>query len=166
MCEILKINRAAYYKWKNHRNSENDELNEQIVNTALKIHGEYPDMGYRRIRDTLEHDYNITINDKRVLRICCKRKVPEFLSAPQVVTLETMRLAVDGHFGTWYSIDSQHICNGDYFLMKHNEFGDDTVNIIVNSKGKLATEEIANGFSPEIVELITCEALYTKISME
>lgn len=79
MCEILKINRAAYYKWKNHRNSKNDQLNEQIANAALKIHGEHPDMGYRRIRDTLEHDYNITVNDKRVLRICRKRKIRSYI---------------------------------------------------------------------------------------
>lgn len=79
MCEILKINRAAYYKWKNHRNSEKDKLNEQIANTALKIYGEHPDMGYRHIRDTLEHDYNITVNDKRVLRICRKRKIHSYI---------------------------------------------------------------------------------------
>lgn len=79
MCEILKINRAAYYKWKNHRDSKNDQLNEKIANAALKIHGEHPDMGYRRIRDTLEHDYHITVNDKRVLRICRKRKIQSYI---------------------------------------------------------------------------------------
>lgn len=79
MCEILKINRAAYYKWKNHKNSKNDQLNEKIANAALKIHGEHPDMGYRRIRDTLEHDYHITVNDKRVLRICRKRKIQSYI---------------------------------------------------------------------------------------
>ena len=35
-----------------------------------KIHNESSDKGYRRIRDDLEHDYHIKINDKRVLRIC------------------------------------------------------------------------------------------------
>lgn len=79
LCEILKINRAAYYKWKNHRNSETDKLNEQIADTALKIHEKHPDMGYRRIRDTLEHDYNITVNEKRVLRICRKRKIQSYI---------------------------------------------------------------------------------------
>ena len=32
-------------------------------------------MGYRRIRDTLEHDHDINVNDKRVLRVCRKKKV-------------------------------------------------------------------------------------------
>lgn len=36
-------------------------------------------MGYRRIRDTLEHDYNITVNEKRVLRICRKRKIQSYI---------------------------------------------------------------------------------------
>lgn len=31
---------------------------------------QYPDKGYRRIRDDLEHDFRIDVNDKRVLRIC------------------------------------------------------------------------------------------------
>lgn len=79
MCEILKINRAAYYKWKNHANSENDDLNELIAEKVLKIHGEHPDMGYRRIRDTLAHDYNINVNDKRVLRVCRKKKVQSYI---------------------------------------------------------------------------------------
>ena len=79
MCEILKINRAAYYKWKNHTNSENDDLNELIAEKVLEIHGEHPDMGYRRIRDTLAHDYNINVNDKRVLRVCRKKKVQSYI---------------------------------------------------------------------------------------
>ena len=75
MCEILGINRAAYYKWKNHENNKNDELNELIAEKIFEIHGEHPDMGYRRIRDTLEHDYDIKVNDKRVLRVCRSKKV-------------------------------------------------------------------------------------------
>lgn len=75
MCEILGINRAAYYKWKNHVNSKNDDLNELVEEKILEVHDKHPDMGYRRIRDTLEHDYNINVNDKRVLRVCRKKKI-------------------------------------------------------------------------------------------
>ena len=75
MCEILGINRAAYYKWKNYTNSKNDKLNELVAEKILEIHVKHPDMGYRRIRDTLEHDHNIKVNDKRVLRVCRKKNV-------------------------------------------------------------------------------------------
>ena len=36
---------------------------------------QYPDKGYRRIRDDLEHDFGINVNDKRVLRICRAKKI-------------------------------------------------------------------------------------------
>ena len=36
-------------------------------------------MGYRRLRDTLEHDENISVNDKRVLRICRKKKIQSII---------------------------------------------------------------------------------------
>ena len=79
MCRILGINRAAYYKWKSHRNSRNDTLNELIAEKAEEIHAAHPDMGYRRIRDTLEHDHGISVNDKRVLRVCRKRKIQSYV---------------------------------------------------------------------------------------
>ena len=75
LCEILGINRSTYYKWKNHKNSANDDMNELIAEKVVSIHDDHPDMGYRRIRDTLAHDHGIDVNDKRVLRICRKKKV-------------------------------------------------------------------------------------------
>ena len=36
---------------------------------------QHPDKGYRRIRDDLEHDFGIDVNDKRVLRICRAKKI-------------------------------------------------------------------------------------------
>lgn len=79
LCKISGINRAAYYKWKNHKNSENDALNERIADKIMEIHDAHPDMGYRRIRDTLKHDHGIDVNDKRVLRICRKKKVQSYI---------------------------------------------------------------------------------------
>lgn len=75
LCELGHITRASYYKWKTRPDNENDVLNKCIAEKAQQIHEEHPDMGYRRIRDTLEHDYDINVNDKRVLRICRKKKI-------------------------------------------------------------------------------------------
>ena len=36
---------------------------------------QHPDKGYRRIRDDLEHDFGINVNDKHVLRICRAKKI-------------------------------------------------------------------------------------------
>ena len=79
MCRILEINRAAYYKWKNHGNSQNDNLNELIAEKVEKLHAEHPDMGYRRIWDTLAHHHDILVNDKRILRVCRKRKIQSYV---------------------------------------------------------------------------------------
>ena len=79
LCEFAGITRAAYYKWSNRVNSQNDNLNELIADTVIRIHDEHPDMGYRRIRDTLAHDYKIDVNDKRVLRVCRKEKIQSYI---------------------------------------------------------------------------------------
>ena len=49
--------------------------NEKLASVIEHIHEESPDKGYRRIRDDLEHDYGVHVNDKRVLRICRARDI-------------------------------------------------------------------------------------------
>jgi transposase InsO family protein len=69
------VSRAAYYKWL-HRDTPPYEIeNKRIADAIEKIHMEYPDKGYRRIRDDLERYHDIMVNDKRVLRICRKRGI-------------------------------------------------------------------------------------------
>ncbi|MDR7815164.1 IS3 family transposase [Lacrimispora sp.] len=75
LCRLGGVSRAAYYKWL-HRDMSKGELeNEHITSIMEQIHGEYPDKGYRRIRDDLERYHDIKVNDKRVLRICRKNDI-------------------------------------------------------------------------------------------
>lgn len=46
-----------------------------IAHEIEKIHAEFSDKGYRRIRDDLERYHDIKVNDKRVLRICRKKDI-------------------------------------------------------------------------------------------
>ena len=55
---------------------KNFVLNGRIAEKVLQIHEEHPDMGYRRIRDTLEHDYDICVNDKRILSYMPEKENP------------------------------------------------------------------------------------------
>ena len=75
LCKLGKVSRAAYYKWLNRIDSPNDKLNKIIAKKIEQMHIEHPDMGYRRLRDALAHDENIHVNDKRVLRLCRKKKI-------------------------------------------------------------------------------------------
>lgn len=87
-------------------NSDNDNLNERIAEIDTKIHDEHPDMGYRCIRDTLEHDYEIEVNDKRVLRVCRKKKIQSYIkhrynccifrSSGKLILLKTVSPFSDG----------------------------------------------------------------------
>lgn len=49
---------------------EDEEINQAIAEAIKIIHKEYPDKGYRRIRDDVDRDYGFPVNDKRILRIC------------------------------------------------------------------------------------------------
>lgn len=40
-----------------------------------QIHRNHPDMGYRRIRDELVYSFDLTVNDKRILRLCRIQKI-------------------------------------------------------------------------------------------
>lgn len=72
---LLNIARSAYYKWFSGRKSNRVLENEHIAEKVEQIHSEHPDKGYRRINDDLKHDYDIHVNDKRILRICREKDI-------------------------------------------------------------------------------------------
>ncbi len=76
------MSRAAYYKWLHREIPENEYKNRRIADETEKIHTESPDKGYRRIRDEPERYHGITVNDKRVLRICRKRHIKSTIKYP------------------------------------------------------------------------------------
>ena len=41
--------------------------------------------------------------------------------------------------------------------MEHDEYGDEAASIIVDATGKLVAEDLWEGFTPEIVEMIVQE---------
>ena len=75
VCRILGVSRAAYYRWAAGKVSQRAAQNNKLADKIETIHTENPDKGYRRIRDDLQHDHGIHVNDKRVLRICRVRGI-------------------------------------------------------------------------------------------
>lgn len=69
LCKYLHVARSAYYRWIKCPKSRHALENERISEEIRKIHDEHPDMGYRRIRDELEVNHKIPVNDKRVLHL-------------------------------------------------------------------------------------------------
>lgn len=75
LCDYLHLSRGAYYRWLKDPISFSEKQNLEISERIKCIHEDHPDMGYRRIRDELEKKHGITVNDKRVLRICRKERI-------------------------------------------------------------------------------------------
>jgi transposase InsO family protein len=69
-CKLLHVSRSAYNNWLAGKIGARIAENMTIAEKVESIHNESPDKGYRRINDDLRHDYNIKVNDKRILRIC------------------------------------------------------------------------------------------------
>ena len=75
LCALAGVTRSAYYRWLGNPMSASEKANNELAETAEKIHKEHPDMGYRRLGDTLSRECGRRINDKRALRICRARKI-------------------------------------------------------------------------------------------
>jgi hypothetical protein len=82
-------------------------------------------------------------------------EIPEFLNHDMALVDEkTSGLAVEGHMGTWHTIDQVQVDGKDYFLMEHDTYGDEAAGVIVDENGKLMAEDIFNGFDEDALEAI------------
>lgn len=62
-------------------------------------------------------------------------------------------IEVEEHYGSWYAIDDIAIDGKVYFLCEHEEYGDETANIIIDLDGNLIMDEVWNGFKDLADEL-------------
>lgn len=80
--------------------------------------------------------------------IAAETSVPEQAPDPNngQITEDGYNIEVDGHIGTWYVIDTEVVDGTKYFLLEHEEHGDEAACVIVNSDGKLVLDDVWNGF--------------------
>lgn len=85
---------------------------------------------------------------ERGLDLTNDTSVPEQTTAPNKgqITEDGYNIEVDGHIGTWYVIDTEVVDGAKYFLLEHEEHGDGAACVIVDSDGKLALDDVWNGF--------------------
>lgn len=105
-------NAAAYYKWLHRKLGQNEETNQKLAALAESIHKEHPDMGYRRIRDKIEHDHGLHANDKRILRICRKKRLRSVIKGRHNCCT---RPAVDPYY------TAENVLNRDFHADKYNQ---------------------------------------------
>lgn len=76
-----------------------------------------------------------------------------------IVNENTSGMAVDGHIGTWHTIDHKEIDGHTFWLMEHDTFGDDASCIIVDERGELVLSHIYDGFDENTVDLLRQEVM-------
>lgn len=82
MCGLLKVTRSAYYHWLASPKAPHISVNERLADLIRYIYEADDDKGYRRIRDDLVNDFDLKVNDKRVLRICRKLHIQSNIKHP------------------------------------------------------------------------------------
>ena len=55
-------------------------------------------------------------------------------------------IIVEGHVGSWYTIDTQITDGILYLLLEHEEYGDEAPCVIIDIDGNLVLEDVYNGF--------------------
>ena len=82
------------------------------------------------------------------------RQRQEMLNTDDLITNQTRGTAVEGHFGTWHTVEEKEIAGETFFRMEHDEYGDSVAGIIVNTDGKLVAEDLEHGFDVGAMEAI------------
>ena len=67
---------------------------------------------------------------------------------------DSYNITVEGHIGTWYAIDETKVGGEKFFLLEHEEYGDEAACVAVNEQGKLVAEDLWNGFDEDFQDAV------------
>lgn len=68
-CRLLGVSRQAFYRWRAHPISDRDRSDAYLIDSALEVHHDDPEFGYRFITDELRRR-GATVGENRVARLC------------------------------------------------------------------------------------------------
>lgn len=74
-------------------------------------------------------------------------------------TVDTDDLAVAGYYAMWHPIDQGEVDGHTFFLMEHNDFGNEKPCIIIDEEGKLSLIDVYDGFDEHTVSLLELEVM-------
>lgn len=84
---------------------------------------------------------------------------------PQPITMDRQHIHIEGHNGYWYPIDQSVIDGQKYFLLEHEEYGQNALAVIVDESGKLIMEDVSDGLEqlPDFLKLERYQAADDKL---
>lgn len=99
LCQLLHLNRSAYYKWLKRAPSQSQLLNEKLVEWIKELYEEQNGiLGYRQMTIALNREHNVQYNHKRIYRLMkilhiksvCRRKRYTYIRSTPEVTAENI----------------------------------------------------------------------------
>lgn len=91
------------------------------------------------------------------------KAIPDFVTSQEIaVSMDTVGLTVEGHDGTWHSVEELTVQGNTYYLMESETYGQDANMIVVDHAGVLVAEDIT-AVERDNVRGIVNEVLYEKV---
>lgn len=73
-------------------------------------------------------------------------------SSGSAVTIDTTNFQIKGKAGNWLAFDSIRLEGQEFFLMEHETYGKEAAWVVVDGAGKLAVDNVRNGFDQKVKE--------------
>lgn len=76
-----------------------------------------------------------------------KRHAKQRTAEAGFITVNSDKITIKGHIGTWYVIDHAEYGGKKLFLLEHETYGDEAACLIVDEHGSVVLDDVWNGFS-------------------
>lgn len=73
-------------------------------------------------------------------------------SSGTAVSIDTTNFKIEGKAGSWLAFDSIRLEGQEFFLMEHEAYGKEAAWVVVDGTGRLAVDNVRNGFDKEVQE--------------
>ncbi len=71
-------------------------------------------------------------------------------SSGTAVSIDTTNFKIEGKAGSWLAFDSIRLEGQEFFLMEHEAYGKEAAWVVVDGAGRLAVDNVRNGFDGEV----------------
>lgn len=71
-------------------------------------------------------------------------------SSGTAVSIDTINFQIEGKAGSWLAFDSIRLEGQEFFLMEHETYGKEAAWVVVDQTGRLAVDNVRNGFDGEV----------------
>ncbi|MBR0600656.1 IS3 family transposase, partial [Clostridiales bacterium BAD-6] len=99
LCHIAGIQRSAYYKWLNRKESRNEQFNKKLIPMIKDAYEEKNGiLGYRQMTIKLNREQGLHLNPKRIYRLMtilnlksvCRKKKKNYVKSTPEITAENV----------------------------------------------------------------------------